>query len=531
MWIGSFGGGLDRFDPRTGTFGHITESNSDLPNNVVYGVLCDGSDNIWLSSNRGVTRYNPSTRIITSFDTHDGLQGMEFNGQACYKSPRGEMFFGGINGMNSFFPDSIEANPVIPLVAISDFRLFNKEVPIGGDSPLQQHILETKEITLKHWQNDISFDFVALHYNRPARNQYSYMLVNYDAGWRDAGHSRTATYTNLDPGEYIFHVRGSNDAGVWNKEGATVRVIILPPWWLSDPAKAAYVFLTIILLYMGYLIQHRVVTRQERARARFQEMELRARMAEAQARAIQAENDRKTHELEEARKLQLSMLPKELPVVPDLEIAVHMQTATEVGGDYYDFHLDNENGALTIVVGDATGHGLSAGTMVSVIKSLFISNNGRLDMKQFFHSCTRTIKQLRLGNLYMALMLARIEKNVLTASAAGMPPIYIYRPSRSDVEVLTMKGMPLGAFNEFVYEDSRIELQSGDTILFLSDGLPELFNDNREMFEYYRVKETFARCADRSAQAIVDCLTRAADEWRDGRSPNDDITFVVVKVK
>jgi serine phosphatase RsbU (regulator of sigma subunit) len=527
--IGTFGGGLDRFDPRSGTFTHLTEENSDVPNNVIYGVLCDRADNVWLSSNRGIARYNPVTKVVTTFDTHDGLQSMEFNGQACFRSETGEMFFGGINGFNAFYPDSIEANPVPPMVAITEFRLFNKPVRIGSDSPLRQHILETKDITLAHWQNDLSFTFVALHFNRPERNRYAYMLEHYDQGWRDAGASRLATYTNLDPGTYVFRVRASNDAGIWNVTGASIRIVILPPWWQTGAAKAAYIFFTIVFLYLGYVIQHRVVTRQERARARYQEMELRAEMAETQARAIQAENDRKTHELEEARKLQLSMLPKELPDIPGLQIAVHMQTATEVGGDYYDFHID-ELGALTVVVGDATGHGLSAGTMVSVIKSLFISNNGRLDMKDFFQSCTRTIKQLRLGNLYMALMLARIENGVLTASAAGMPPIYIYRASRKAVDVVTMKGMPLGAFNEFVYEDSRITLESGDTVLLLSDGLPELFNDQREMFDYHRVSDTFARCAAQPAQAVVDCLIRAADDWRQGKLPNDDITFVVVKV-
>ncbi len=138
------------------------------------------------------------------------------------------------------------------------------------------------------------------------------------------------------------------------------------------------------LFFVSHKVQRVVVVKRERARSQLREAELRA-----QARAIQAENERKTHELEKARRLQLSMLPKKLPRVPHLDIAVHMQTATEVGGDYYDFHVD-ESGRLTVVIGDATGHGLNAGTLVSVIKGLFVANVSQVDIKTFFEDCSRT---------------------------------------------------------------------------------------------------------------------------------------------
>jgi serine phosphatase RsbU (regulator of sigma subunit) len=273
-----------------------------------------------------------------------------------------------------------------------------------------------------------------------------------------------------------------------------------------------------------------VVVRRERARSKIREAELRAQAAEAQARAFQAENERKTSELEKARALQLSMLPKKLPRVPNLDIAVHMQTATEVGGDYYDFYLD-EHGNLTVVIGDATGHGLNAGTMVSVIKSLFIANVSQSDIRSFFESCTRTIKQLHLGNMYMGLALVKIQNNELIASVAGMPPIYLYRNATRSVEEIVIKGMPLGAFDDFTYEDRRIKLNQGDSILLLSDGLPELFNDKKELFDYHRVKETFQKVGHHQPKRIIDSFISVADQWRNGRTPNDDVTFVVLKVK
>ena len=415
-------------------------------------------------------------------------------------------------------------------VEITDFKLFGHTVPIGGNSPLKKHISETDEIKLAHWQNDISFEFVALHYNRPEENRYSYILVNYDEEWRYPGSQRTATYTSLDPGEYFFRVRGSNNDGVWNKKGRTIHIVIMPPWWKTKWAYLFYVLFGISCILAAHYTQKSRVVKREREKAKIREAELRAVAAESQARAIQAENERKTLELEEARKLQLSMLPKQLPMVPNLEIAVYMQTATEVGGDYYDFYL-NENGGLTVVIGDATGHGLKAGTMVSVIKSLFIANASQSDTKSFFANCTRTIKQLHLGNLYMGLALIKIENDELLASVAGMPPIYIYRNETSKVEEIVLKGMPLGAVADFSYQDKRIKLHKEDVILLLSDGFPELFNERKEMFDYHRVKETFEKIGNLSPKKIIDHFVKVGEKWRKGGAQNDDVTFVVLKVK
>ena len=529
IWIGTFGGGLNRFDPETETFTHFTDWNSDLPDNVIYSVLGDKNGNIWVSSNRGITKYDPVKSVFTNYDMDDGLQSREFNGQAEFYGSNGEMFFGGINGFNSFFPDSLKNNPYPPRVAITGFKLFNNTVPIGNDSPLKMHISETKEITLSHWQNDITFEFVALHYNKPEKNKYAYMLENYDENWINTKNQRLATYTNLDPGEYVFRVIASNNDGVWNYEGASIKLVITPPWWQTGWAYFLYFLVGIGLIYTLHKFQHKRLVKSERNRAQITEAELRAQTAEAQARAVEAESARKTHELEGARNLQLSMLPKNLPDMPNLDIAVHMQTATEVGGDYYDFYKDGKD-SLTIVVGDATGHGLKAGTMVSVIKSLFISNAADTNAKIFFEKCTQTIKQLHLGNLYMALSFVKIENDELIASCAGMPPIYIYRSETKSVEPIVLKGMPLGAFDNFEYKDTKVKLNHGDTILLFSDGFAELFNDKKEMYDYARVKSTFERIGHNDAQQIIDDLVKEVDKWRNGNSPNDDVTFVILKI-
>jgi len=245
---------------------------------------------------------------------------------------------------------------------------------------------------------------------------------------------------------------------------------------------------------------------------------------------LETENIRQSKELEEARQLQLSMLPKELPQLPHFEIGVFMKTATEVGGDYYDFHLA-DNGTLTIAIGDATGHGMKAGTMVASMKSLFGTYDESADIPQFFNKCSTSIKRMKLGNLYMAMMLVRISGHKMIASAAGMPPILIHRTETGIVEEIVIKGMPLGGPSGFLYQKRKTELTPGDTILLMSDGFPELFNDKDEMLDYPRVKEIFKEMADRSADEIIAHLNEAGERWRNGKPQDDDITFVVLKVK
>ncbi len=242
------------------------------------------------------------------------------------------------------------------------------------------------------------------------------------------------------------------------------------------------------------------------------------------------ENARKTQELEEARKLQLSMLPQHLPILPNLEIAAEMKTATEVGGDYYDFHVA-EDGALTVAIGDATGHGTKAGTMVTSMKTLFNTLESRSDLVRFLKECSKTIKSMHLGNLYMAITLARVKSHTIEFSGAGMPPILIYRAATGHVEEVALKGMPLGSFPNFPYQQQQLSLDTDDTILFMSDGFPERFNVQKEMLGEERAKTLFAEAAGGSPEQIIAHLLKEENAWANGRPHDDDVTFVVMKMK
>jgi signal transduction histidine kinase/ligand-binding sensor domain-containing protein len=231
LWLGTKGGGLNWFDKQAETFSALTEKDG-LPNNVIYGILSDEDGNLWMSTNNGISRFNPRNRTFKNFDKKDGLQDNEFNSCAFFKSKRGELFFGGINGFNAFYPSEIKDNPNPPRVVLTDFQILNQTVSFKTpDSPLKQTITDTKEITLNYEQRFFSFEFAALDFTEPSKNQYAYQLEGFDKDLIEVGTRRTAFYTNVSPGSYVFRVIASNNDGVWNREGATVKITILPPFW------------------------------------------------------------------------------------------------------------------------------------------------------------------------------------------------------------------------------------------------------------------------------------------------------------
>ncbi|MCB0283663.1 MAG: SpoIIE family protein phosphatase, partial [Calditrichaeota bacterium] len=277
-------------------------------------------------------------------------------------------------------------------------------------------------------------------------------------------------------------------------------------------------------------VQRRRLLAKTKERMRLQAAEHRAETAELQARAVQAENERKTKELEEARALQLSMLPKELPQLPNLDIAVYMQTATEVGGDYYDFHVAL-NGTLTVVIGDATGHGMKAGTMVTAAKSLFNSYAPNPDILYSFQEITRCIRQMNFGKLSMCMTMLKIQGDKLTMSIAGMPPAFIFRKETQVVEEHLFQAMPLGTMEKFPYEIKDTTLKAGDTILLMSDGLPELAQNGGEMYGYKRIRNGFEDIAEQPPEDIISFFKEQGASWVNNADPDDDVTFVVIKVK
>jgi PAS domain S-box-containing protein len=241
LWIGT-SVGLNKLNRQNNTFTHFTNENG-LPDMMIVGILSDHKGNIWFSHKKGISKMNIYTNKIRNYSTSDGLQGLEFNEDAYYRSKSGEMFFGGNNGLNSFFPDSIKDDSYLPKVVFTDFQVLNQKVLIGQklfDHVILEHsIVVTKRITLPYQANIFTIEFAALNYLNPKANKYTYMLEGFDKDWVYTDASiRRATYSNLEAKTYIFKVKGSNCDGVWNPLPNTLTITILPPWWKTWWFKA-----------------------------------------------------------------------------------------------------------------------------------------------------------------------------------------------------------------------------------------------------------------------------------------------------
>lgn len=248
LWITYEGNGFDKLNMRNNTFKHYNVSNG-LINNYLFCALPDNSGNLWFSSAKGLIKFNPETETYTNYDKSDGVQDEEFNSECYCRTEDGMLVFGGVNGINWFYPDSLKTNPHVPPIVLTSFKVFNKELT------LPQNLNETEEIKLTYKENFFTIQFAALDFANPSKNQYKYMLEGIDKDWVSSGGRSEANYTDITPGDYVFTVTGSNNSGVWNSEGKRIRVIITPPWWQRWWFRGCAVLL--IAGFIGYSINRR----------------------------------------------------------------------------------------------------------------------------------------------------------------------------------------------------------------------------------------------------------------------------------
>ena len=222
--MGTNGGGLNRFDKRTGLFTRFSTTDG-LPNNVIYGLLADDDGQLWMSTNKGIAQFNPLTHAVRSFDASDGLQGDEFNRYAYCKAADGTLFFGGVNGFNYFRSEELRPDTLPAVVHITDIKLTNRSIAFGAEgSPLTAPTHLTRELVFAYSDAAmLTFEFATMEVSEPEEQRYQYKLDGFDTDWIMARSDRSAVYTNLDPGTYTFHVRGDNRDGLWDTKGTTVQ--------------------------------------------------------------------------------------------------------------------------------------------------------------------------------------------------------------------------------------------------------------------------------------------------------------------
>lgn len=453
LWIGTAGGGLNRFDSETEKFEVFTE-NDGLANDGIYGILEDEKGNLWISSNKGISKFNPETKTFENYDITDGLQANEFNGGSFSKSKSGEMFFGGINGFNSFFPSEVKKNTYKPNVVLSDFKILNKSVKIGEESPLKKDISQTDDIILTHKDYVISFDFASLHYSKPNEIQYRYQLVGFDKDWVYTDASRRfATYTNLDQGDYTLKVGGTNSDGIWSDKEIHLKIKVLPPYWKTwwfRGLVVIFIFGSISLWYwsriknikrQNEILERKVKERtaevvkknkelehqkaeiekaynqiekqaadlkeinaelrekQEEIQQQTEELATQAEVLQQTNTALEREKEHTLGSIRYAKTIQSAILPSQSDINDYFSSFIIYRPKDIVSGDFYWFSVINkgkDNEKLFIAAVDCTGHGVPGAFMSMIGSRMFseiINEKNIFNPKEIMEELDRGIKR------------------------------------------------------------------------------------------------------------------------------------------
>lgn len=507
LWTGTFGGGLNKMERKKDGAVYFTAytEKEGLVNNTIYGILEDGAGHLWLSTNGGLSRFNPRNGKFRNYTARDGLQANEFNANGYFKNRNGEMFFSGINGVNAFFPSRIRRHTHVPPVAITAFNLFDRPTPIGGDSPLQAAVAYTERLTLNHTQNAFSFEFSGLDFTVPEKNKYAYKMEGLENDWHHTGaEKRFASYINMAPGHYVFRVKASNNDGVWNETGASLEIMITPPFWATWWFRLLALSAIMALVTMGY--------RKRLGRVRFKA------------------------ELRTAHDAQMAIMPREDPAIQGFEISGACLPAGEVGGDFFDYiWLDTAKTRLGIAVADVSGKAMKSAMTAVMTSGMLYSKADEYDsVKEIMKRVNRPLYVKTDKKMFTALCLAALDipARTITFSNAGLPEPLL----KSGDEVIRLEGagakLPLGIKADIEYMEREYRLKSGDLLVFFTDGITEAKNPENMFYGFDTLGILLERedLSALTAGEIKRLILADVKRFSRGAPRHDDMTVVVVKV-
>ncbi len=509
IWAGTPGSGLNRLNPLSGTAKRYTREHG-LPNNFIYGIVEDHEGDIWVSTARGLSKMDPAKETFTNYRTSDGLQSDQFFWGAAAKTADGELLFGGINGFNIFRPEDITKNDRIPPVYLTALKQ-------GGEPLPGQRVPEKlSEITLSWRHNFFEFEISALNYTKTEKNQYKYFLEGVDEDWYHAGTKRYGRYAGLPDGSYTFHVTGSNNDGVWNKEGLAVNVKVLPPFWRTWWFKNL-----IVAVFMGAAAGGFFVF------DRRQEMKMKLMQAEYQANIL-------GKEMELARQIQTAILPKNVSH-DELDIEATMLPAEEVGGDYYDV-LYGQDGALWLGIGDVSGHGVTPGLIMMMAQTVHTTITTQLDVtpQDVVNIVNKVLFQnvnQRLGeDHFMTFSTLKYMGNGDFIHAGAHLDLVVYRRQTQECELFDTPGTWLNLLPDISHatENTSFHIEVGDILVLYTDGLTEAENARHELFDMKRLVASVTKHADKRPAAMRDAIMQDVLDWCE-EYRDDDMTLLIVR--
>lgn len=596
IWVGTFGGGLNKFDAIKNTFVHYKHNGRDstsisnniirsilrdkhgqlwigtsnglnlfdeknarfkrfnalqgLPNNTIYAVIEDINNDLWISSNNGLSKYDRKQNKFLNYDVNDGLQSNEFNQGAAFINGEGELFFGGINGYNSFFPEKLKINNHVPPIVFTNFLLFNKPVEASGDKNaiLKKNITETDEIKLRYWQNVITIEFTALNYCNTLKNQYKYKLENFDNTWTYSGNRRFATYTNLDPGTYYFKVVACNNDGVWNDEGKTLKIVITPPFWETTIFYIIVLTLILLLIYAYIKFRERKLRQEnivldKKVKERTTQIEQQKQEIERQRDEIRAKNTSITDSIRYALKIQQALLPSMKKIAYYFpEFFIMYKPKDIVSGDFY--WIDGYDDKIFFAAVDCTGHGVP-GAFMSIIGFNLLDqaiNKQKLTkpaeiLKFINKGIIQTLQQHQVDakikdGMDIAFCTYHRDKKIIEY-AGVYNPLFVIRSG----ELIEYKGNShfIGevtlseAQKEFT--NYEMQVQAGDMIYIFTDGYADQFGGpDKEKFMKKPFREKLTEVAALPLQQQKEILENTFDNWKGSYDQIDDVLIFGIKI-
>jgi hypothetical protein len=496
LFIGTNGDGIFIYE-NNGNFDKRT-INDGLPSNNIISVAGVTDTTTWLLTNSGLVLYNWRENSIKFVGRNEGLPLFIHKQEALVSQPGGNVAVAAPGGYYLVQLGDIYENEHESTVLIESVFLIDK----NNNSAL----VPANDVRSTHKTPTIRFNLTAPSLYKAGETTFSYFIDGYHDGWVENGQRRYVEIQGLNQGAYTLFVKAYNNEGYESKNTAQINFQIIPPPWETVWAYMLY-FATTGFGIFGY------VKRQRRL----------------QAHAM--EEQHREEELEEARQFQLDMLPKTTPDMLNLDISATIQTASEVGGDYYDFFPQSNGESLYVVVGDATGHGMTAGMMVSITKAGLYGIPPSIAPNDITKRLNRVIKNIDLGWNRMAINVARFWEDRVEFTSAAMPPVYHYHTETGDVDEILIVGLPLGSIKGETFSLVDFEFKQGDSLVFISDGLPEAANHTEHMLGYQAVQDCVKANGHQNANDQKQALLDLGSAWLGDLRNQDDITIVVVKKK
>ncbi len=603
FWLATYGG-LVGFDSKTKIFQNYTVEDG-LPINTLYAVLCDKRNNLWISTNFGISRFNIPNKTFKNYDVNDGLQSNEFNGGAFHLGRSGRMYFAGVYGLNLFYPDTIRTNPNSPKVVISDFKIFNSTVEvlspdIEPDINIENNIYQVKNIyylrksisytdtiILSYQEKVFSFEYAALHYSNPQKNNYKYRLVNFEKKWNESANRNYVTYTNIDAGTYIFEVTASNSDGLWSDEVTRVTIIITPPFWETWWFRIAFLVSFAGGVIVGFQRRVRFFRRQKErleviVKERTSEIVTKNLMLEQQKGEIQMQaNNLETANTEITQQKELIekshknitdsiLYAKRIQsaVMPDNEhidqlLPQHFilfMPRDIVSGDFY--YIKKVKDTIIIAAADCTGHGVPGAFMSMLAITLLneiILNKEITTSSQVLEELRKQIKIAlqqtgQKGEQQDGLDVAfcAINQTTMEMSFAGAyNPCWIFRNElrmtndelgisnvkqsvirNSQFVILEPDHQPVGIYlKEKPFTESKITLQKDDVIYLFSDGYQSQFGGEKDIplkSGYFKEILSEIHHLPLSEQHII--LENKFNAWKGDNLQTDDVLVLGVRI-